>query len=117
MIDWNGFHAGYGVTVKRVGNAKGAEALSSVEQLEERVDQLALISQAMWEILREHGGVSEEILEAKVEEIDLRDGKRDGKVGKTVDTCPKCSRKIHPRHGKCLYCGAVQEHHEVFKRV
>jgi len=35
---------------------------------------------AMAELLRDRSGISEEVIEAKIREIDLRDGQPDGKL-------------------------------------
>ena len=46
--------------------------------LRQQVGRLTLASIAMAEILRDHLGISNETVEAKILEIDLRDGKIDG---------------------------------------
>ena len=43
--------------------------------------------------------------DARVEEIDLRDGRRDGKLTKNVTECPVCQRTMSRRYGRCFYCG------------
>ncbi len=106
---------------KGVNEAKGAarEARTEVEHLERKVDMLAMICQAMWELLKEHGGVPEELLATKVQEIDLRDGKLDGKLGtRNAITCTACGRTVNKRHQRCLYCGAPRgQGGEVFERL
>lgn len=49
-------------------------------------------------------GFSKKMILAKIKEIDLRDGKLDGKLTRQ-HICNGCSRPIAPRHVKCLYCG------------
>jgi len=66
---------------------------------------LALVCQALWEILRDKTSLTEDQLEEKIMEIDLRDGKKDGKMGRAVGNCPKCQKPLSQRHAKCLYCG------------
>ena len=63
--------------------------------------------QAMWEVLRDDAKIGEEKLLKKIEEVDLRDGKKDGKMPKIKDAahCIKCQRPNNPRHNICLYCG------------
>ena len=87
---------------------KADEATSSHESLEVRFERLALVSQAMWEILRETSGITEEQLIAKMREIDISDGKLDGRRGHTVKKCDACHRMMSPRHQKCIYCGAAR---------
>ena len=81
-------------------------------RLERKIDTLALCCQAMWELLRDNTKLSEEDIERKVMEIDLRDGHADGKIGPRRRECPACSRALNPRHSKCIYCGCeiVREH-------
>jgi len=53
----------------------------------------------------EEVGFTKEAQLAKIEEIDLRDGKLDGKLH-LINECTQCKRKSAPRHNNCLYCGA-----------
>ena len=110
MSIFGGFHpplppAG-GSTVS-TGSAAASDAQSGVRDLENRLDRLTLICQALWELLKERGELTEEDLAVKVREIDLRDGRADGKIAKQIKRCPKCDRVMSPRHQKCMYCGAV----------
>lgn len=75
-------------------------------ELEGRVDQLTLVCMAMWSILKEKAGVTEKELLARVEQIDLADGKADGKMTVGIVKCTACGRTLGRRHRKCLYCGA-----------
>ena len=75
-----------------------------VNELEERVDHLALLSMALWQMLSESTGWSEEELIKRVTELDLRDGKLDGKALGTVIECPECKRPLSRRHRRCMYC-------------
>ena len=79
---------------------------SRVRQLEEEVDNLTLITMAMWELLGKSEGFFLKDLETKVEELDLRDGHLDGKMSVTPAICHDCGRKLHERRRTCLYCGA-----------
>jgi hypothetical protein len=96
---------------------KPSESGSHIEALERKVTMLALISQAMWEIMREKGGVPEDILAAKVEEIDLRDGLCDGRLARGAVKCPACGKSINHRHQQCPYCGRRLPEKEVFDRL
>jgi predicted nucleotide-binding protein (sugar kinase/HSP70/actin superfamily) len=89
--------------------ARAGEATTDAEYLIEnfksRIDKLVIVNMALWELLKEISDLTEEDLLKKVEEIDLSDGKLDGKVQKAVKQCPKCSRVINQKHNRCLYCG------------
>lgn len=75
-----------------------------VLRLESKIDGLALICQALVEILRDRGGVSEVDIEAKVKEIDDRDGRSDGRIAGRPTECPACHRPAHTRQRVCMYC-------------
>ena len=75
-------------------------------ELKLQVDRLTLAAMAMAEILRDRLGVSEHEIEAKITEIDLRDGQLDGKVRAPAQTCGSCQRRNGTSRRACLYCGA-----------
>jgi hypothetical protein len=78
---------------------------AEVLRLEARIDGLALICQALWEVLREKTQLRELDIEAKIREIDLRDGRKDGRMTGTPTTCAHCHRPTHTRQRVCMYCG------------
>jgi hypothetical protein len=73
--------------------------------LHEKVERLALVNAAMWSLLSEKLGVTTDDLIAKIREIDLADGRSDGKISSTAKNCPKCNRILNSSTGNCLYCG------------
>lgn len=77
-----------------------------VEQLERQVDRLALLARGMWELACERTGVTDADLRRKCDEIDLRDGKQDGRLTAVAATCRACGRKTSARFGHCMTCGA-----------
>jgi hypothetical protein len=89
----------------RASTAAGS-ARREVDQLEERIDRLALVCMAMWSLMQDKTRVTEEELMERVKAIDLMDGVEDRKATRTVAKCSKCSRTMSPRHRRCLYCGA-----------
>jgi hypothetical protein len=85
-----------------------------VSYLKRKVERLALASQALWELLRDHTDFEEEHILQKMQEIDLRDGAEDGKIGHKPIACPQCSRVSNSARQTCIYCGTslhtVREH-------
>lgn len=65
---------------------------------------MALVMRAMWELLVERLGLTEDDLIRKVEEIDRRDGVVDGRLGRTSVACPNCKRVNLRTRELCLYC-------------
>jgi len=76
-----------------------------LKRLEEQVERLTLGAMALAELRRDRLGVPQADLDAKVEEIDLRDGKLDRKLSSPLPICPGCRRTNSPQRTFCLYCG------------
>ena len=83
---------------------------AEILKLEYEVERLLMITEALWDILREQHDYDDAELLRRVTEIDMRDGRLDGKVkrGEAKD-CTRCSRKLNRRHIRCIYCGAAHE--------
>jgi uncharacterized protein with PIN domain len=77
-----------------------------VDDLEQQLDRLSLVTQSLWELVKRDRGLDDEALATMVKEIDLSDGKIDGKAPQTVSVCTACERIMSPDHERCLYCGA-----------
>ncbi len=78
---------------------------SEVLRLEAKIDGLALVCQALWEVVRQETKLNDADIAKKIEEIDLRDGKRDGRITGRPMKCTKCGRPTHTRQRACMYCG------------
>lgn len=88
------------------GERAGVERLQlELRRAHERTDRLALVCQALWELLRERAGLSENDLVQRIREIDLRDGVADGRITPVPVVCPACHRQSTSRREECLYCG------------
>jgi hypothetical protein len=88
---------------------QGGVARDTAFRLEDKVDKLALVCQAMFELLHETSGISEEQLKKKIVEIDGRDGQADGRITPRARKCPKCEATMSPQFGRCLFCGHTDE--------
>lgn len=97
--------------------SKAERAEQRIEALEERVDKLSLLSYALWSLLEEKVGVTEAELMARVQELDLKDGKLDGRVASGIINCPHCDRPLSQRHRKCMYCGYELQGGDGFESV
>ncbi|MCA8944409.1 MAG: hypothetical protein KDB80_17735 [Planctomycetes bacterium] len=96
--------------------SRASDAMSSAAEVRAALDRLVLVNRAMWEILSKQHGLTERELDDKVEEIDLRDGRRDSRLKKAIRECPRCARTMSLRHARCLYCGH-QESRDPFDTV
>ena len=96
---------------------KATDFQTRVRQLEDQVNRLTLVNHAVWSLLSEKLGLTEQQLLDRANEIDLRDGKLDGKVTRTPTACTKCHRTLHPRHNRCLYCGQPVAGRTVFDGI
>jgi hypothetical protein len=88
------------------GAARGAERVAQeAESLQAELNRLTLACAAMWTLLKEHGHTDEELL-ARMEQLDLRDGKLDGRMTPEAIACAACGRKTRPGRRSCLFCGS-----------
>lgn len=78
---------------------------TQVQQLHETIERLSLATMAMAEILGDRLGVTSDEIQAKVQEIDLRDGKLDGRLRPRSEVCEKCGHSNVAHRRACLYCG------------
>ena len=76
-----------------------------IKELEHHVARLSLLNQALWELIRDRLSLSDADLQAKANDVDMRDGAQDGVITHGPLQCPQCGRISNSRHGKCLYCG------------
>ena len=78
------------------------------EDLGEHFDRLALITNAMWELLQQAWpGLTTDVLVAKMHEIDGRDGAYDSSTHRPPRQCvnPACNAKVMPGQPRCQFCG------------
>ena len=75
--------------------------------LEANLAKSLMINEALWEIVRDKLHVTEDELNDKLYEIDMRDGELDGKNQRRAAKCPQCNRTVSARHPACLYCGKI----------
>ena len=96
---------------------KASRATTETIELRREVNRLLMITEALWDFIREREGLSDEQLVAKIDEIDLRDGALDGRSAKTPPTqCDACGRTLAKRQPVCIYCGTDAESRDPFAR-
>ena len=82
-------------------------AISSDKALR-NAERLYLVVHAMWELLKAKAGLTDADLEAKIREIDMRDGQLDGRDATQTrpQVCRQCGRTILSGQTRCIWCGA-----------
>lgn len=91
----------------RAATEDAREAKASIAELQASFDRLSLLSLAMWQLLREKAGITDEELVGKIHELDLQDGVRAGKVQARPRNCSECGRQNNGERDACLYCGGA----------
>lgn len=79
----------------------------SSDKAQKNIERLYMVVHAMWELLKEKTGLTDADLEAKVREIDMRDGKLDGKDSTQTEMqmCRKCGKTVASGQTMCPWCG------------
>lgn len=78
---------------------------TGTETLNRRLDRAMLAIESLSELLRDRLGISREEIHLRMEEIDLRDGKLDGRLAPGVVSCAVCDRPNSKQSRQCVYCG------------
>lgn len=90
-------------------SAGTADAMASnlrMIDVDERVDRLVLLLEAMWSLMREQG-FSDADLAARLMELDQSDGSIDGRRTIPPATCRSCGSKVAAGLTACQFCGTA----------
>ena len=88
------------------GAPDAGAAQAAAGPLDEQLGRLTLACTAMWTLLRQRLGVTDQELLEAIQEVDLRDGVLDGQYKPPALACPRCGRRNNHRRGTCMYCEA-----------
>ena len=75
--------------------------------LSRQITKMALVNQALYELLKEKSGITDEELRRKIREVDERDGVHDGDLNAAPLRCPKCQSTVTAGALFCMTCGAT----------
>ena len=84
-----------------------------VVDLMQRVNQLELLANALVSVIENKRLATREELEVMVQQLDLLDGREDGKIQSAqwheAPRCGACNRYVNPNRQACVYCGRSLE--------
>ncbi len=72
--------------------------------LNERIDRLVAMNEALWELIAARTGLTDVDLADRLAELDESDGVRDGRRQRVPAECP-CGAKIAATSRCCVFCG------------
>lgn len=103
---YNAMTAANAEATARGAQAEAREVGQQTDLLRHDVDRLLMITEALWLFLKQQHGYADEDLVKVVQDIDLRDGKLDGKSARAPGSpCPQCGKMNSNRYARCIYCG------------
>jgi hypothetical protein len=84
-------------------SSRSKENALELDELEARVDRLYLVNQALWALLKQKTGLTDQELQKEIEKLDLVETKPASTS--TALVCKDCNRTVSRRHKICIYCG------------
>ena len=108
--------AGEAVGGLTAGGTPGEALRDRNDRLERRLEKLSLVCQALWGLVRDKTGSTEADLAGRVMDLDLSDGKLDGRRAPGL-ACEACGRVSARRHARCLYCEKPRKGASAFDQI
>ena len=108
-----GAHVGTSfATASAAAETKGdaRDAKRNTAEIDAKPERASLACEAMWPLLPDKLRMTDLDPLTPTTEIELSDGKLDGKVRRSAVSCPSCNRTIARRFPKCMYCGQAIMH-------
>jgi hypothetical protein len=82
------------------------EARTGVELAKHDIDRLLMITEALWTLLKQEHGYTDDVLTNLITEIDQRDGRLNGRGAKEPPVlCASCGRTNAAKRTFCIFCG------------
>ena len=93
------------------------ESELSAVSMRQDIEKLYMLVEALWCIVKETSGLVEADLIRLVKQIDIEDGKLDGRnsVNVGILKCSNCGRTILKGQSKCTYCGEGVKDDSLFR--
>jgi hypothetical protein len=93
---------------RTAGASSAAQITGELHDLNERIDRLLLVVDALWSMLQERGYTDEDLAE-RIRTIDAQDGTMDGARKPRPRKCLQCDSMVEPGRRTCAFCGAEME--------
>lgn len=91
---------------RSAGSADAVRHTVKLNDVDDRIDRLLLLVEAMWSLLRDQGYTDEE-LAARLAELDAADGTSDSRRTTLAQDCRECGSKVAAGLAACQFCGAA----------
>ncbi len=88
-----------------------------VEALEDRIERLLLLTDALWDLASERLGLTDAQLSARIVELDQASGAVDGRRHRPLRRCGACDAAVPHGRPACAFCGADAPGAGPFDRV
>lgn len=79
-----------------------ADRLSALEY---RYERMHIVMVALWGLLKEHNGLTDEDLKRLVQAVEVSESKAGPSAG--AMPCPHCSRMVRKSASRCPWCGSA----------
>ncbi len=98
--------AGRAASMSRTAGGSAGSTAGEFHDVNERVDRLILVVDAMWSLLKDSGWTDEQLSE-RLRQIDLVDGVEDGRHTPKPTRCAKCDSMVEVGRATCAFCGVA----------
>lgn len=86
------------------------EAQTRLDGMQRDIHRLLLVTEALWTLLKQRHGYSDEDLLQALNYVDMQDGALDGRPAKLAPRpCPQCGRNVAAHDAICMYCGRAMQ--------
>lgn len=101
---------------RSAGAAAASQVTGELHDVNQRIDRLLLVVDALWSMLKERGYTDEDLAE-RIRQIDESDGAADGARKPLPRRCHKCRSMVEPGRRNCAFCGAEMNPSSALDRI
>lgn len=110
MMVGSAISSGYASIEATAAQNTAREAQTKTELISHDIERLLLVTEAMWTMMKQQHGYTDDALIKMIEEIDSRKTIVGGvTVKSSPQTCPNCGRPNSASRLCCIYCGKPLE--------